>query len=584
MKLNGLGRERINVLICIFLLFGITFSVFTYTVGIREPWFGQLNNNDHHQWLTGSTLKFSTNWYNEGPIQLRFAMLENPKSIEFPTLLSRDPYTSYPPGAIIPIYIISKLVSHEPTASLVMRYNLLNQFLVAFILALIIFFFLMQLKIDIVNAFLFSLIPVILELLLPAPLYFFQNVFFSDQAVILPFVLYIFLEVLRDEMNGRNLRILNIIQNIVLFYGFLTDWLFVFIALTVYMKRIISGEIVFSRKISLVNAYSFIKESLKYWLVPLITVALFVLQVIILGTEGFTLSKMFLRMGVTEQYADILKNGLNVFLGYLLEGYGQLELFLLICSAIFSIFVTVYIIFKSLKKQKMIFGHVYEVKKILYLIGLFLIPCVLEVYVFKNHSIIHDFSVLKFSVPISSITLVLLPILIFFMTENFLSKTFKSRFVFFRYFFNKFHINPRLFVILLLSLFIALGNVAYIHPSYTSFFPTTNGDFKIVGESIHKNTYYNDVVFSPDFEIPENPPVLLSYSMKRVYQINSTEDIKNKINGLSGNYNIVIIFLYPPSNYWKKLLTNTTYTTDDTTDGTIYYYRINPTTFNNSLN
>ena len=72
--------------------------------------------------------------------------------------------------------------------------------------------------------------------------------------------------------------------------------------------------------------------------------------------------------------------------------------------------------------------------------------------------------------------------------------------------------------------------------------------------------------------------------MKRVYQINSTEDIKNKINGLSGNYNIVIIFLYPPSNYWKKLLTNTTYTTDDTTDGTIYYYRINPKTFNNSLN
>lgn len=46
--------------------------------------------------------------------------------------------------------------------------------------------------------------------------------------------------------------------------------------------------------------------------------------------------------------------------------------------------------------------------------------------------------------------------------------------------------------------------------------------------------------FSPDFRIPENPPQQLSYSMKSVYKINSTEDIKEKVKGLKGSYNIVM--------------------------------------------
>ncbi len=151
-----------------------------------------------------------------------------------------------------------------------MNYDLLNHFLVAFFLSMIIFFFLRQLKIDLLNSFLFSIIPVFMELLLPAPLYWFQNAFFSDQAVILPFVLYIFLEVVRTDVSSKNhFRLLNMIQNIVLFIGFLTDWFFVFIALTVYIKRIIDGEIVLSKKI-----YPFIKGSLYYWFVPILTISL----------------------------------------------------------------------------------------------------------------------------------------------------------------------------------------------------------------------------------------------------------------------------------------------------------------------
>lgn len=202
MTQNILKKKSLKTVFCIILLFSITFIAFAYTVEIREPWFGQLST-EGHEWLTGSTLKFSENWYFEGPINLKFAMLENPRSVEFPNLSSRIPYTAYLPGAIVPIYVLGELLGQNPTPSLVMGYNLLNHFLVAFFLSLMLFFFFRQLKIDFLNSFLFSLIPLFIELLLPGPLYWFQNVFFADQAVILLFVLYIFLEIIKDDLKEK---------------------------------------------------------------------------------------------------------------------------------------------------------------------------------------------------------------------------------------------------------------------------------------------------------------------------------------------------------------------------------------------
>jgi hypothetical protein len=152
MKINKPKNETIKNIICAFLLFIIAIGIFKYTVRIREPWFGTLSLR-LHQRASGSTLKFSKNWYREGLLDLKFGMIENPKSVEFPTLLSREPYTSYPPGAILPIYIISKLRRHEPTPSLLMKYNLLNHLFIAFFLSLIIFFFLVQLKFGYLNSF-----------------------------------------------------------------------------------------------------------------------------------------------------------------------------------------------------------------------------------------------------------------------------------------------------------------------------------------------------------------------------------------------------------------------------------------------
>jgi len=63
--------------------------------------------------------------------------------------------------------------------------------------------------------------------------------------------------------------------------------------------------------------------------------------------------------------------------------------------------------------------------------------------------------------------------------------------------------------------------------------------------------------------------------MKRVYYINSTVDIKNKVKGLNASYNIVIVFLSPPTNNWIKILGNTT----PIIDNNIYYYRFKSNNF-----
>lgn len=38
------------------------------------------------------------------------------------------------------------------------------------------------------------------------------------------------------------------------------------------------------------------------------------------------------------------------------------------------------------------------------------------------------------------------------------------------------------------------------HPHYKDMFPPVNDSYSTIGNSIEKNTGYNDIVFSPDFE------------------------------------------------------------------------------------
>ncbi len=549
-----LKREQVRAVICIFLLLGMTVAVFDYTVEIRKPYFGEFSA-EHHVWSTASTLIFAKNWYYEGPLNLKFVMFENPRSIEFQNLTSREPYLCYLPGSIVPIYSLSVITGQEPNVPLIMNYNLFNHFLIAFLLSLMIFIFLRQIKVDIINSFLFATLPIFLELLLPSPLYWHQNVYFADQAVILPFVLYIFLEVIIDGTKNRYTRGLFILQNLVLFYGFLTDWLFVFVALTVYLKRVIEGRIKFNKKIRI-----FLKESFKFWFMPIIAVIIFIYQIFSLDRFARVYNRLIFRTGITN-------NGENVpHLSHLIEtfikGYGEIGLYAICFALSIVILVLLFILLEKLLKKDTDF----KIKRICALMSILLIPCLLQIFTFNNHSLLHPFSLLKLSVPLSTIPFVLAPISLYLILKS----NIKIPNI-------KLNLPKNLKVdVGLLLIFLLVSSAASIylvneHPNYKEYrFKVAKPHYNLLGSSIRENTNYDDIVFSPNLEIRPNPPKQISYSMKRVYKINSTEDINQFTKGLSG-YHIVIMFWGHPSEEWEKELVNSTMTQD----GNCYYYRLN---------
>lgn len=567
MKINKLTNETIKNIISVFLLFIITIGIFQYTVKIRKPWFGTLSAG-LHQNNAGTTLRFSKNWYRESPLALKFGMIQNPKSIEFPTLLSRRPYTSYPPGAILPIYIISKLRRHEPTPSLLMKYNLLNHLFIAFFLSLIIFFFLVHLKFGYLNSLILSTVPISLELLLPAPLYWHQNVFFVDQAVILPFVLFIFFEAIRGNIQNEKIsKTTNFLQSLVLFYGFLTDWLFVFIAITVYIKRILNGEI---KK----DIYSFTKTSVKYWSPAILALSLFTFQ--LYSLNGFPrIIRRFLyhtRLIVggpgAEKYSTA--SFYNRFWeGHIARGYGEVAIWLLWGSLFLFILFFIYIGFQHFRRKQIS----KKMKDTLSLVGVLLIPCFMQIYFFKNHSWRHHFSALKFSIPLATVPFILIPILIFSFLKIDLTSLSSRLKIFYR------NQKKEVFKSLIITLCIIISVGIYLkneHPRFESFFPEPNKSFEEIGEFISTNTEFRDIVFSPNFEIPLNPAQQLSYSMKRVYKVVSIFDIYSKVNEINRNFEINIFSigkLVTNNNYGIKELISAAYDVKQVND--LYYlYRI----------
>ncbi len=554
MKIRKLSAEQIKTIISILILLTITLVVFSYTIEIREPWYGELSGS--HQWLTGDTILFSKIWYRDGPQNLGFAMMDSPASIEFTNLSSRGPYLSYLPGSIVPIYVLGELTVTEPNPAMVMSYNLFNHFWIALLLSLLVFVFLRQLKFDYLNSFLFAVIPIFLELLLPGPLYWHQNVYFADQAVILPFVLYVFIEIIIDGYDGKYAKYLCVLQNLVLFWGIFTDWLFVFVALTVYMKRIFEGKVKFSSKVGF-----FLKESFKFWLAPILAVIFYIYQLFFFNHFELTLRTFFFRSGISPEGSQFLLNGLGNFKGHILLSYGEIGYYALYFTIIIFVVVLLFILFEKIFNK----DADPKIKRTGALMVMLFVPCILQVLVFRNHSIMHNFSVLKFSVPLATIPFVLAPISLYLILKseikfpNINSGSFK-----------KFKIDFGLLIIFLVMFSMVSFYVVDEHPHYKELFPGNGYNFEVLGDSIQKNTVYSDVVFSPDFEILSVPPQQLSYSMKKVYKINSTADIAKLTNGLSG-YHTVIIFIGRPSEEWQKELGNATLVQD----GVYYYYRLN---------
>ncbi|MBF0532362.1 MAG: hypothetical protein HQL23_04610 [Candidatus Omnitrophica bacterium] len=512
--------------LAIVFLIAAILPVFVYTMHIRRPWFGILSK-DKHQWSTASTMKFTEYWLRESPAKLKFGLIENPRSVEMPTLQSRVPYQSYPPGTIIGVYIFCRVLHRDPTAALVMSYNLANHLAVTIVLALTVLFFFYFRRENIFLSFLFALLPAAVYLLLPGPLYYHQNVFFSDAAIILPFALILFLELCRDNCRSPKARmVIDVLLTLVFIGGILTDWFILCVAGCLFVKRWVTGEM---RGVSLRQT---VGRIFLFWLPFFTVIAVFILQLYVLGILGKVKERVGEHTGLFKAKGEF---NFTIFFKekfwpeHIVDYFGHYG-----PAIIQGMFAALLILLAALLFCRMTRRRVPDaVRQIAGLGSLALFPCYLYTYALKGHAAIHGFTAMKFAIPVCLMLFVLLPYLFFFVLP---SELWGRR--------------PHPLTLWVLFLICAALTFVYLkkeHPRYAKMFPAPFPLFETLGKFFRENTLYQDMVFSPDGMIGFNPPQYLAYTGKRMYEFHKIWHIYYMTREIHEPFDIDIMIIDPAS-------------------------------------
>ncbi|MBE2253710.1 MAG: hypothetical protein IAE78_29545 [Myxococcus sp.] len=476
-------------------------SVFGLTVLERQSAFGQLSYG-HHEWLTAHALKFARTWWHEGASHLDFLMMETPQDLEHPNLESRSVYFSYPPGAALMPYAFAWLLRVEPSVRFLMSYNLATHLFVSLCLSVAVWLWLsFQIR---APRFLAAALSGVSYLLLPGPMYWQQNVYFTDTAVMAPLAL--LLGVVVVERKGTSAPS-KFITGFAFAWGFATDWFFVSVALVFVAMQVFEFLIV---------SRSFARLAAR--LAPLAVSA-----TLVLGFYAWQLTrhelwskwkeKLALRTYGTGDGADLLSSNFNqvVWGTFSREQYGYVGNALVVLSVLFVV-ACVYAMARRLQQ-----AEVWCVQRATF-VALAIVAPILHTYLFKNHSYLHDFSVLKFALPLSCIPFAILPAVI------------ARRFG-----------EPGRRLIPVVALILGLVYVAVLHRRYPGMVPPRNPEIAQMGYFVNRATAYDDVVFSSLVKAEPYPsePHLLSHSLKLIHQVEGLEQLRGWVQQLPAAANVV---------------------------------------------
>ncbi|MDG2306683.1 MAG: hypothetical protein P8R42_18930 [Candidatus Binatia bacterium] len=469
------------------------------SVQLRAPWRGQLGLH-HHQWLTASTLLFSKNWYREGVVPLRMMMLEEPRSGEAQGIADRSPYVSFPPGAVVPVYLLARVTGQEPSASSIMALGLANQLGILLLLAATALVSLRALGVSGVWRLVLGGVPPFLYLYAPAPFYFHQNVYFADQAVILPFALVLFLEARR--MAGRTSTAADVAMAGALFWGAFTDWLFLPIAASLWLVRLFGGDL--GRGLAQI-----VRRSAILFAPVVLALGLFAVQLVAAGQLD-TLSGRFgvvagLGGGVPPSFGEL---AYAVFVTQVDSGYGSSALVAIAVGIALAVFLVTRLLGSSSAEasgEREGADRLTGVALVVRLLVLATLPCVIYAMVVPIHTVGHDFSALKLGPTLALGPFCLIPAAV----VRFAERSFSA---------------PRLRWVLVLPVAVALWH--FSAADRRSSFPEPWEALPELAAFFEEHVGWEDAVFSPDFVIRRHPPHLLAYTMKRVRVASSLRDVQ----------------------------------------------------------
>ncbi len=507
--MNNVVKRHNNTFIQLLIIVVAITIVFGASLMERIPHLGDLTANDSR--LTFDTSNFIYNWLQEGIFNINGKLYKIPASIETPNCAQE--YSSYPPGFMIVPYILCLVTGDSASVSLIQSWNLVNHWMLSCILGLIIYF--IYKKSGFKSgwfAVVIASLAGITTIFIPGLYYYMQFEYFADTAGLVPIAALILTEILIDENEGKLKKVLYWIQVFFIFAAAFTDFIAYIVIFAIWMVRI------FKRQYKSIK--EFIIGTLKYVWPMLLAIALFGLYLFwsVDGVSPF-LSRYAQRSSFPININWVKK------IGYWMLSLMGLRLLILItvsslCYALLTIIGLVFNIKNKAYKNLMGWG------------AISFLPMIVINFALSEHAYHHDFTMLKFSVPLIILSFAVSPILLY-MAINKLIKTDKARRIFKR-------IVAALIIMcaVMICLISFLDRNLYYEPRLGYKFDFGPQKF------VYEMAEYEDFVYvTPEQLDIAYPPV---YSRKMIHSLYNMDVIYERVERLDDAANICILYVKNP--------------------------------------
>ena len=493
----------------------VVVATFGYTVEVRRSDASVLSYG-HHEWLTAHTLKFARIWWHEGALNHDLLMIETPRDIEHLTVESQQVYASYPPAAVLAPYLVARLRGVEPTVGFVMAFNRALHLFIALCLSLAVLLCIDYGQHEIVRL-LSAVVPGIAYLLLPGPMFWQQNVYFTDTAVMAPFALLLFALAMENVVRRPWPQVL---VAFAFLWGCATDWFFGSVGLVWGAVRL--AGLFASKRAPADAALTLPRRLFREFALPsmaaLLAFGFYAWQLSRHSLWKTVRAKLDLRTFGTDDGAESLNSKFNdVVWGHISEQYGQVGrvlLFVIFGFAVIHLIWTLLLRWKSQRPENSVWSL-----RVTTFISVATLSPLLHMYLLQNHSYHHDFSALKFAVPLACVPFVLMPQIVAstLSTHRALGRS-----------------------LIVAAACLGLVYTQRMHVRYRGMVPARNPEIARMGAFVSREARFEDVVFS-DFVSAEpypGEPHLMAHTLKMIHRVANTDQLAAAVKALPAQANV----------------------------------------------
>ena len=490
--------------------------------------------------VTAQLYAWLQNWVHDGALSIHFTMPYRPLSIESFDLRHRDElYRSYPPGVLVPPYLLFLLYKQAPIM-LLTGYGLACHAIAVVSVVVAVFVSVRAATLvatsraigPLLSATALAISAGIFMTVASGPSYFFARVYVFDTAVLPWFGLSIALEAIytANFNSPRIARVALVLQFLVLTVGLWTDWLFVvwFVVWTALRlaeplfgirgaisvrRSVCLGGAVFLANLALIFAWRVqagIDQSDHYGIVDEIL---------------RTIDRFVYRSGATDD--SLTMAAFLDRIDFYLASYfaiDRVEFFELFIASVLSFFAAVILASKFAKSALL--------WPLVSVVTLSTVPVVVHLALLPQHAFYHDFTILKFAFPLALLVLTLAPaaaaVLFAKMSERYIG------------------LSPAICetICTVLMCGVAISGVYFSMTRYDApqrHFPPVRGGIGVLGTIIERNVEYDDVVFSPQIDI-QHMTFEAGFSRKLVHRSQDVDaDLPSLMSGICRPFNLVIV-------------------------------------------